>query len=600
MRLAPRGKIPPSQLRRGTGAAAALAAVTAAVTAAGVLTAPPSMAATPDITVNTGSSYQTIDGFGAATPIFSSGGDQWTTSETQTLVGMGQGQLGLSIVRTVVSPTSSEWSWPVSSLRTAKSYGSDVKILASPWTAPAHFKTNNSRVNGGKLRTDYYDDYAAHLNDYVQYMKGQGVTIDVTSIQNEPDWHPDYDSMDWTGTEMRNFVRDHGAAVRDTELMVGESLRFNRAYSDPTLYDAAARNNIGYVGGHLYDTENSGNLSPYPLANQYGKNQWMTEWNLHAADGNGSNIWGDPSNTAVWNETLDDIMRTVHRSMESGWSAYIWWYGRRFYSFIGDGESQYGTTRGAPLRRGYAFSQYAKYVRPGDRRVALSKSSRVSGLEVTAYQGRGKTTLVVLNRSNSAVNDAVVQIPQNISTAEYTVTSRTQSAQPQPVSVSGGQVTVDVPARSISTITLTEGTAPPTTAPPTTAPPTTAPPTTAPPTTAPPTTAPPTTNPPAGACRVTNAVDAWNSGLVDNITITNTGTATVNGWSLRFTLAPGQTITSGWNATYAPNSGQVTATNVSYNPTIPPGGSVSIGFQATHTGNSSAPSGFTLNGAACG
>ncbi|MFV2123968.1 hypothetical protein ACFHWS_05390 [Micromonospora sp. LOL_013] len=62
------------------------------------------MAATPDITVNTGSSHQTIDGFGAATPIFSSGGDQWTTSDTQTLVGMGQGQLGLSIVRTVVSP----------------------------------------------------------------------------------------------------------------------------------------------------------------------------------------------------------------------------------------------------------------------------------------------------------------------------------------------------------------------------------------------------------------------------------------------------------------------------------------------------------------
>ncbi|MDG4766465.1 cellulose binding domain-containing protein [Solwaraspora sp. WMMD406] len=591
MRLTHRGTIRPYHLRRGGSAAAVLAAATAVVTVAGVLTAPPSMAATPDITVNTGSSYQTIDGFGAATPIFSSGGDQWSTSETQTLVGMGQGQLGLSIVRTVVSPTSSEWSWPVSSLQTAKSYGSDVTILASPWTAPAHFKTNNSRVNGGKLRTDYYDDYARHLNDYVQYMKGQGVTIDVTSIQNEPDWHPDYDSMDWTGAEMRNFVRDHGAAIRDTELMVGESLRFARSYSDPTLQDPAARNNIGYVGGHLYDAENSGNLSPYPLANQYGKPQWMTEWNLHAADGSGSNIWGDPSNTAVWNETLDDIMRTVHRSMESGWSAYIWWYGRRFYSFVGDGESQYGTTRGAPLRRGYAFSQYAKYVRPGDKRVALSKSSRASSLEVTAYQGRGKVTLVLLNRSNSAVNDTVVQVPQNVSAAEYTVTSRTQSSQSQPVSVSGGQVTVDVPARSISTITITEGSASPT--------PTTAPPTTAPPTTAPPTTAPPTTAPPTGACRVTNAVDAWNSGLVDNITITNTGTSAINGWSLRFTLASGQTIVSGWNATYSPTSGQVTATNVSYNPSIPPGGSVTIGFQATHSGNSSAPSGFTLNGAVC-
>jgi endo-1,4-beta-xylanase len=102
-----------------------------------------------------------------------------------------------------------------------------------------------------------------------------------------------------------------------------------------------------------------------------------------------------------------------------------------------------------------------------------------------------------------------------------------------------------------------------------------------------------------GACRVTNSLNPWNTGLTDNITITNSGSSTINGLSLKFTLASGQTITSGWNATYAPSSGQVTATNVSYNGTIPPGGSTTIGFQANHTGNTAAPSGFTLNGAAC-
>jgi endo-1,4-beta-xylanase len=113
----------------------------------------------------------------------------------------------------------------------------------------------------------------------------------------------------------------------------------------------------------------------------------------------------------------------------------------------------------------------------------------------------------------------------------------------------------------------------------------------------------PTTSAPpqqgGGACRVSNSVSSWNNGLTDNITITNTGTAAINGWSLKFTLGSGQTITSGWNATYSPTSGQVTATNVSYNGSIPPGGSTTIGFQATHSGNTAAPSGFTLNGAAC-
>ena len=94
-------------------------------------------------------------------------------------------------------------------------------------------------------------------------------------------------------------------------------------------------------------------------------------------------------------------------------------------------------------------------------------------------------------------------------------------------------------------------------------------------------------------------LNAWNTGLTENITITNTGSAAVNGWSLGFTLPGGQNITSGWNASYAPSSGQVTARNVSYNGTIPANGSTTIGFQATHTGNTGRPSSFTLNGATC-
>ena len=166
-------------------------------------------------------------------------------------------------------------------------------------------------------------------------------------------------------------------------------------------------------------------------------------------------IWGDPANQAAWDETLDNIMRTVHRSMEANWSAYVWWYGKRYYSFIGDGQSPYGTTAGAPLKRGYAFSQYAKYVRPGYQRAALTKSSKASPLEVTAYQGSGKLALVILNRSTSAVNNAVIQAPQNVTKAEYYVTSQTANAASQPTTVNGRQVTVSVPARSISTVVFT-------------------------------------------------------------------------------------------------------------------------------------------------
>jgi glucuronoarabinoxylan endo-1,4-beta-xylanase len=414
-------------------------------------TSPTTAPSTPaDITVNTATKYQTIDGFGAAVSIW---GSAWSTAETQTLVGTGAGQLGLSIVRTGISPVSSEWATQVSALKTAKSSGSNVKILASPWTAPAAWKTNNSRTNGGELKTDYYDDYANHLNSYVTYMKNQGVAIDVTSLQNEPDWAPDYDSMTWTGTELKNFLHDQGTKVQNTKLMVAEGVNLNYGLTDPTLNDATARNNIGYIGGHLYGTEDAGRLKDYSLADQYNKPVWMTEWNYHVAAGDTSTAWGDPSNKAVWDETLDTVLRTVNKSMESNWSAYVWWYGKRFYSFIGDGSA--GTTTGTPLKRGYAFSQYAKYVRPGDQRIALTKSSKAAPLEVTAYQGGGKIKLVILNRSTSAVNNAVIQAPQRVTQAEDSLTSQYSNAAGQPATVNGGQVTVNVPARSISTVVLT-------------------------------------------------------------------------------------------------------------------------------------------------
>jgi poly(hydroxyalkanoate) depolymerase family esterase len=109
----------------------------------------------------------------------------------------------------------------------------------------------------------------------------------------------------------------------------------------------------------------------------------------------------------------------------------------------------------------------------------------------------------------------------------------------------------------------------------------------------------PDPEPQPGLCRVTASTSAWSTGLTASVTLTNTGSATINGWKLGFTLPAGQTITNGWGAGYAPASGAVTATNAAYNGTLAPGASVTIGYQANHTGDSAAPGAFALNGAAC-
>lgn len=408
-----------------------------------------------DVSVDLSTSYQTIDGFGAALPMWvGSANGMLTTAEVRKAVGMGNDELGLSILRTMISPDSNSWAFTVNNLQEAKSYVNGVKILASPWSPPAYMKDNKSTINGGKLLLEHYGDYAAHLNNYVKYMSERSITIDVVSIQNEPDWHPDYDSCDWTGAELRNFVRDYGLQIQGTKLLVGESLRFNRAYTDPTLNDSVAVNNIDFVGGHLYSAESSGNLSPYPLAKEKGKPVWMTEWLSHEADGSGAAIWGTPANLAVWDETLDTMMRSVHKSMEANWSAYMWWWLRRFYSFIGDGDTSFGTTKGEILKRGWAFSHYSKFVRPGYLRVKVDKNSRTNGLEITAYKGDGKVVLVILNRTQTAVTDAVIDIPQGIKSAQLFQTSISQNRESAEINLNAQMATIDIASRSVSTLVL--------------------------------------------------------------------------------------------------------------------------------------------------
>ncbi|HEX5117018.1 MAG TPA: endo-1,4-beta-xylanase [Pseudonocardiaceae bacterium] len=91
----------------------------------------------------------------------------------------------------------------------------------------------------------------------------------------------------------------------------------------------------------------------------------------------------------------------------------------------------------------------------------------------------------------------------------------------------------------------------------------------------------------------------WVGGVVADITITNTGTTAINGWTLSFTF-PGDTkVTSAWNIAAVQTGKSVSGTDLGYNATIPAGGNTTLGFQGTWTSNDAAPTAFTVNGKAC-
>jgi endo-1,4-beta-xylanase len=103
-----------------------------------------------------------------------------------------------------------------------------------------------------------------------------------------------------------------------------------------------------------------------------------------------------------------------------------------------------------------------------------------------------------------------------------------------------------------------------------------------------------------GTCHVTYTKNSeWPGGFTAQVIIANTGTTTINGWSLTFTFPGDQKITSNFNGGFSQTGENATLTNASYNGTIAPGASITDGFQGTWTSSDANPTSFSINGTAC-
>ncbi|MET9377129.1 cellulose binding domain-containing protein [Streptomyces sp. NPDC002992] len=106
--------------------------------------------------------------------------------------------------------------------------------------------------------------------------------------------------------------------------------------------------------------------------------------------------------------------------------------------------------------------------------------------------------------------------------------------------------------------------------------------------------------PPPGTCSTTYKVtNQWSGGFQADVTLTNTGTAAWNGWSLAWTFPDGQRVTQMWNATHTRSGTADTASSLGWNAAVRPGGSVSFGFTGSWSGTNGVPTAFTQGGASC-
>jgi Glycosyl hydrolase family 12/Cellulose binding domain len=91
----------------------------------------------------------------------------------------------------------------------------------------------------------------------------------------------------------------------------------------------------------------------------------------------------------------------------------------------------------------------------------------------------------------------------------------------------------------------------------------------------------------SATCSATFSVtNSWSTGFQGAVTVKDTGTSPINGWTAGWTFPSGQTIGQLWNGTLTQSGSSETVKNTSSNGPIPGGGSTSFGF----IGSGSAPS----------
>ena len=178
--------------------------------------------------------HQKITGFGGfvCSPQFTY--NHMSTSDIKKVWGAGS-TVGCNIMRLYIPIGRNSWSQSLQTAKNAKQMG--LIVFASPWGQPAEWKTNgtinakNSDGTLGYLKRENWPDYAQYLEDYVQYMRTNGVELDAISIQNEPDWPATYAGCLWSASEIAEFVKTYGPTI-SCKVMAPETLACSDSYAN--------------------------------------------------------------------------------------------------------------------------------------------------------------------------------------------------------------------------------------------------------------------------------------------------------------------------------------------------------------------------------
>lgn len=288
-------------------------------------------------------------------------------------------------------------------LKQVLAINSNIKIMATPWSAPAWMKDNGSPI-GGSLMPAYYDVYARYFVRYLQAMQAAGITIDAITVQNEPQHGGNNPSMVMSAQEQTTFVRDYlgpsfKAAGIASKIVIWDHNCDNPNFPISVLNDQAARAFINGSAFHLYAgsiTALSQVRDAHPDKDIYFTEQWTSStgnfggdlmWHMQNVMIGSTRNW---AKTALqWNLANDPFMQPHTPGGCTQCLGAV-------------------TISGSSYTRNVAFyniAQFSKFIPTGSKRIQSNAPGNVT--QVAFATPGGKKVLVVLNEGTQPFGFAI-------------------------------------------------------------------------------------------------------------------------------------------------------------------------------------------------
>ena len=284
-------------------------------------------------------------------------------------------------------------------VREALAINPRLKVMISPWSAPAWMKTTKSLIQG-QLLPQYYPAFANYLARTVEAFGAEGVPVSMLTIQNEPDFEPDsYPGMRVNSPDRAKIIGGFVGPIFRAHALKTQILDYDHNWDNPempwaVLSDPVARRYVAGVAWHCYEGD-------VPAQSQVhdafpDKDTWFTEcsggewspkfgetlgWMTDKLIIGGANNWS--RGVLLWNPALDP----AHGPHKGG---------------CGDcrGVVTIDPATGAITRNVeyYVLGHASRFVLPGAYRVAAVR--RGSDVEAAAFVNPDGSRVALLHRGS--------------------------------------------------------------------------------------------------------------------------------------------------------------------------------------------------------